>query len=247
MAHVVTTDRSLSTEMANFAHAKIYLHQHQFTRTFGFTQMFLLQLSALEMFAWVIGFLLALSVHEAAHAAAAAYLGDPTAKFAGRVTLNPLAHLDPAGTIFLLLVGFGWGKPVPVNPNNFSNPRAGEFLTSVAGPLANLVTALVLALPYNFLLEPGSTAFLFVQIVMFVNIVILVFNLLPIPPLDGGGAVTALLPPMAAARYRQIGPIVLFSVIAFDIAFKTGILWSILGQGINIVFASVNLATRLGG
>ena len=208
--------------------------------------MFLLNLPALEMLAWIVGFLIALSVHEAAHATVANYLGDPTAKFAGRISLNPLKHLDPAGTIFLLFMGFGWGKPVPINPQNFGNRRTGEMLTSLAGPLSNFTVALFLAIPHN-LLEPGSTVFLFVQTVMFVNIIIMVFNLLPIPPLDGGGAVAAFLPPELSEPYRRNGPIFLFGLIAFDWGFGTSILWGILGTLINIVFAAINLSTTFGG
>jgi Zn-dependent protease len=207
--------------------------------------MFLLQLSTLEITAWVAGFLVALSVHEAAHAAAAAYLGDPTAKLEGRVSLNPLRHLDPFGTIMLLFAGFGWGKPVPVNPRNFANPRVGEILTSVAGPLSNFTVALLLAIPHN-LLAPGTSAFIFVQTVMFVNIVIMVFNLLPIPPLDGGGVVVNFLPEKLAEKYIRNGPILLFGLIAFDWVFDTGILWGILGRLVNIVFAAINLSTIFG-
>jgi len=209
--------------------------------------MFLLNLSSIEALAWIAGFLLALSVHESAHALAANYLGDPTAKFAGRISLNPLSHLDTAGTIFLLLVGFGWGKPVPVNHNNFANPRIGELLTSLAGPLSNLAVALLVALPYNFLCEPGSTVFIFLQTVIFVNIVLMVFNLLPIPPLDGGGALAAVLPTSASEALRRNGPIVLFSVIAVDYVFKIGILGKIMWPLINIVFVMVNLSTTFGG
>ena len=208
--------------------------------------MFLLSLSGLEIIAWITGFLIALSVHEAAHAAAADYLGDPTAKFEGRVSLNPLRHLDPVGTIFLFFAGFGWGKPVPVNSHNFANPRTGEILTSLAGPLANFTVALALAIPHN-VLEVGSTAFLFVQIVMFVNIVIMVFNLLPIPPLDGGGVVVNFLPPDLGKKYLRNGPIILFGLIAFDFIFETSILWGILGKLVNIVFAAINLSTTFGG
>jgi Zn-dependent protease len=208
--------------------------------------MFLLDFSTLEIVAWVVGFLIALSVHEAAHATAANYLGDPTAKLAGRVSLNPLRHLDPFGTLMLLFAGFGWGKPVPVNSSNFANPRVGEALTSLAGPLANFTIALALAVPHN-LLAPSSPAFIFVQNIMFVNIVIMVFNLLPIPPLDGGGVVVNFLPPKWAESYRRNGPILLFGLIAFDWVFHTGILWGILGRLINIVFAVVNLSTIFGG
>ena len=212
--------------------------------------MFLLEVlrqNPLEFFAWVVGFIIALSVHEAAHAATANYLGDPTAKFSGRLTLNPLAHLDPFGTLLLFLAGFGWGKPVPINPGNFANPRTGKLLTSLAGPLSNLAVALLFALPYNFLCEPGTITFMFVQTIMFVNIVLMVFNLLPIPPLDGGGALSSILPPKYSEIIDRNGPIILFSVIAIDLVFKIGILSKILWPAIDIVFAAVNLATRFGG
>lgn len=206
--------------------------------------MFLLDLPVLQMLAWVAGFLIALSVHEAAHAASAAYLGDPTAKLEGRVSLNPLRHLDPFGTLMLLFAGFGWGKPVPVNPRNFANPKAGEILTALAGPLANFTVALALAIPHN-LLSTDTTAFIFVQTIMYVNIVIMVFNLLPIPPLDGGGVVANLLPPEIRETYLRNGPILLFGLIAFDWVFHTSLLWNILGKMINIVFAAINLSTTL--
>lgn len=208
--------------------------------------MFLLNLSPLEILSWIVGFLVALTVHEAAHAATANYLGDPTAKWAGRVSLNPLAHLDPIGTLMLIFAGFGWGKPVPINSRNFANPRAGEILTSLAGPLANFVVALALAVPHN-LLDPGSNAFIFVQNMMFVNIVLMVFNLLPIPPLDGGGVAMNFLPSELGERYRRNGPILIFGLIAFDWVFKTSILWGILGGLVNIVFAAINLSTTFGG
>ncbi len=209
--------------------------------------MFLLGLSPLDLAAWIVGFLAALTVHEAAHAATANYMGDPTARYAGRITLNPLKHLDPMGTLLIFLVGFGWGKPVPVNPLNFVNPRAGQILTSLAGPLANFTLALLLALPINFLLDPGSAVFNFVRVILLVNVIIMVFNLLPVYPLDGGNAVAPLLPPRLRAAFFQYGPVALFGVIALDYVFKTGILASILFPLINIVDAVVNLSTRFGG
>jgi Zn-dependent protease len=208
--------------------------------------MFLLGLSPFEMFAWVVSFLVALSVHEAAHAFATDYLGDPTARYAGRVTLNPLAHLDPAGTLFLLFAGFGWGRPVPINPANFRSPRAGAILTSLAGPLSNLALALLLAIPYNFLLTPETSLWLFVQTAMYLNVILLVFNLIPLFPLDGGNAVAPLLSPRVQAAFYQYGPFVLFGLIATDFAFKTHILWNFLNPAIDIVWTVVNLATTFG-
>lgn len=209
--------------------------------------MFLFGLSFLDLMAWVVAFVSAISVHEFAHAWVANYLGDPTAKYAGRVTLNPLAHIDPFGALFLILAGFGWGKPVPVNSQNFANPRAGQILTSVAGPLANLALTLLLALAYNFLLPERTAVFNFVGTVMYVNVVLLVFNLLPVFPLDGGNVVAPLLPPRFREAFFHYGPLALFSVIAFDYVFQTRILWSFLGPVIDIVWAGINLATRFGG
>lgn len=208
--------------------------------------MFLLSLDPLNLLAWIIGFITALTIHEFAHAYTADHLGDPTARYAGRISLNPLNHLDPAGTLFLVFAGFGWGKPVPVNPRNFADPRVGQILTSAAGPLANLALALILAIPYNFLLTPNTETWIFIQTVIYLNIVILVFNLLPIYPLDGGNIIAPLLSPKVAQYFFQYGPVVLFSVIALDWVFHASILWNLLVPLIEIVWAGVNLATRFG-
>ena len=160
-------------------------------------------------FAVVAGVLLySLALHELGHAFVADRMGDPTARNLGRVTLNPLKHLDPLGTLLLLVVGFGWAKPVPIQPRNFRHARAGMFWVSVAGILVNLaiaVTALVIlaALGTNLgnlrSIFPGSGSggdplryglFVAAQI----NIVLAVFNLLPVPPLDGSKMLGALLP-----------------------------------------------------
>lgn len=208
--------------------------------------MFLLTLSPAEIAAWLIAFAIALSVHECAHAAVALFFGDPTAKMEGRVTLNPLRHVDPAGMVFLVLVGFGWGRPVPVNPRNFEHPRFAEISTAFAGPLANIATAFLFAIPANLF----GADFLFADLfhaVMYLNIALAVFNLLPVFPLDGGNLIGPLLPYHAREQFEQYGPIVLFSVIAFDWVFKTDVLWQFLGPAIDIVWAGINLATRFGG
>lgn len=205
--------------------------------------MFLLNLAWFETLAWVTGFLVALTLHEAAHALAANFLGDPTAKFAGRISLNPLRHLDPLGTLFLFFVGVGWGKPVPVNALNFFQQRQGSILTALAGPLANLVVALVLALPYNFLSQSGSLFGDFLGIVIFVNILLLVFNLLPVPPLDGGGVVANLLPWRYRVLYEQYGPILLFGILAVGLVFDWNILWRILEPATNLIWLVVNQTT----
>ena len=177
---------------------------------------------------WILNFLIALpgilwamSVHEFAHGYVAYKLGDPTPKLAGRLTLNPLAHIDILGFIALFLVHFGWAKPVPVNPRNFrkvSSWRTGEVLVALAGPLANFLSAffLVLFLKYfPFSILPPSIAeplFLMVKYAIFINVAFGIFNLLPIPPLDGSKILEALLPPKLWVKYKQIepyGPIIL--------------------------------------
>lgn len=136
-------------------------------------------------FTYILAFLLVLTLHEAAHAWVAWRLGDPTAHRAGRVSLNPLRHLDPLGTFLLFFAGFGWGKPVPVNPRNFKNPRVGEALTSLAGPAMNLLLALIAAIPFTYL--PEGLGFLrsLSQATMELSLILCFFNLLPFPPLDG--------------------------------------------------------------
>lgn len=141
---------------------------------------------------------LAISIHEAAHAWAADHLGDPTARFSGRLTLNPFAHLDPLGTLMLLLFGFGWGKPVPVDYYNLRQPRRDAALISLAGPLSNLILAIFISLVWRLgiYLSPSSgqiLSFFFLPLLQ-LNLVLGVFNLLPLNPLDGGKILTGLLP-----------------------------------------------------
>jgi Zn-dependent protease len=138
---------------------------------------------------FMLAIVFALTVHEFAHAAMAKYWGDDTAEHLGRLTLNPLAHIDWVGALFLVLVGFGWGKPVPVNPNRFRNQRLGEITVAFAGPLSNFLLATIFGLAWKYFAVPmlGSENLLSVFLVLSfsLNMLLMVFNLLPLPPLDG--------------------------------------------------------------
>jgi Zn-dependent protease len=160
--------------------------------------------------------LLALTLHEYAHGYIAYRLGDPTARNAGRLTLNPLSHLDPIGTIAFFLIKFGWAKPVPVNPAYFKNPRKDMLWVALAGPVTNLVLAVISALLLKSLI--GMAAFIPYSAAMeavllplshmlvasiWINLVLCIFNFLPIPPLDGSRIMTGLLPENLARTYAS--------------------------------------------
>jgi Zn-dependent protease len=156
----------------------------------------------------IISLMIAFTVHEFAHAYVAYKFGDPTAKRQGRLTLNPSVHLDPLGTIFLLLFGFGWARPVPVNRFNFKNPRLAGILTSVAGPLSNLLMAFIggfILLVIAGLGDGPILNFIFSLCFWFIylNVLLFVFNLIPIPPLDGYRIVSDLLPNDTRAKLSQ--------------------------------------------
>ena len=187
-----------------------------------------------------------LPLHEYAHGWMAERLGDHTARYAGRLTLNPLASLDPIGALFLLLFGFGWAKPVPVDTRNFKKPKRDMALTALAGPVSNLLASLVGASLYSVLVlilaAAGISTPLFVQAFfsayITINVALAVFNLLPIPPLDGSKIVGAFLSNRAMYayyRYQNIIVLVLFlllfsGVLSRPLAFLEnwmleGILW----------------------
>jgi Zn-dependent protease len=156
-------------------------------------------------------------VHEFAHALAAYRLGDSTAKLMGRLTLNPIAHFDPLGGILLAVsfigasFGFGWAKPTPVNPVNLAGGRRGEAIVAAAGPLSNLVLAAAVALPLRYIFSNPELAaqipelvILSLALFVYINLVLMIFNLLPIPPLDGSKVLFAFLPPRLAWQWRPM-------------------------------------------
>ena len=159
---------------------------------------------------WIIALLIAITIHEFSHALMADRLGDPTARLAGRLTLNPLAHLDPIGTIMILLVNFGWGKPVPFDPFNLRNPRQGSALISFAGPASNLLLALLLSIllrltpliPLNIYAIVHPFTSLLIPIIV-LNVSLAIFNLLPIHPLDGGKILVGILPEGSARNIEE--------------------------------------------
>jgi len=177
-----------------------------------------LALSDLNVPALVISFLVlifSLSVHEAAHAWSASWLGDDTARRLGRVTLNPVVHIDPIGTLLLPLIAMvsgapviGWAKPTPVNPRNLRHRRRDHVLVTAAGPASNLTIAVAAALALRALPDPISSGefdvltpvSMIATQALFLNVLLAVFNMLPIPPLDGGQIIMSLLPPQIAMR-----------------------------------------------
>lgn len=141
-------------------------------------------------FVAILGILLSISIHEFSHAYAAYLEGDLTAQQNGRLTFNPLAHIDFLGLALLVIAGFGWGKPVPVNPHNLKHKRWGSALVSIAGPLSNLLLIIISGIILRVLLtitsiSPDNLLISFLIIMIQINLVLMVFNLIPIPPLDG--------------------------------------------------------------
>ena len=169
--------------------------------------------------------LIAITIHEFAHARMAYQFGDQTAKNQGRMNLNPISHLDPIGTLMILLVGFGWAKPVPINPYNFNQYRRGLRWVSFAGPLANFILGFITMLLLNILLKAGIFEGLFLQfivVLMQLNILLAIFNLIPVPPLDGSKILMSFLSDSYLGLYRKIeqyAPIILL-VLIFTGAFR---------------------------
>ncbi len=187
---------------------------------------------------YILAILFALSIHEWAHAFAADKLGDPTAREQGRLTVNPIAHLDPLGSLLFLMIGFGWGKPVPVDPRYFRRPRLHMALVAGAGPLSNLILAFIAFLVLFFYAgtaEAGAVPFLldatiegtavqaflikFLASSIFVNLGLMAFNLLPVAPLDGSKILAGWIPARHELRYEEfmrVGPYILLGLLVAE-------------------------------
>ncbi|HWR38061.1 MAG TPA: site-2 protease family protein [Patescibacteria group bacterium] len=200
---------------------------------FGFDPDMLFRIPAL---------LIALTFHEYAHARVANALGDPTARMAGRLTLNPIAHLDPIGLLMLWLFKFGWAKPVPVNPSYFRNEKQGMLLVSLAGPASNILlafsTAVVIELLFKFHVLGGGLGQI-LQLTYIYNILLAIFNLLPIPPLDGAKILSSLLPGRQAYAFESLdpyGPFILMGLVYLGVV---SMVTNPLEHGLHLFISSV--------
>lgn len=176
----------------------------------------------MDVIQWIIRIpvlLFAVTIHEYSHGKAALSLGDPTARDAGRLTLNPLPHIDPLGALCLFLFRFGWAKPVPVDVRYFQNPRRDTIIMSLSGPVANLAAAFVAGLFLRNLMIPWELYLYVLRDMILINTGLGLFNLLPIPPLDGSHVLENLLPARAALIYHRAGryaPLILIGALLLD-------------------------------
>lgn len=205
------------------------------------------ELNAVQQLAvWALPVLFAITVHEVAHGWVARYLGDPTAMMLGRLTLNPIKHIDPVGTVLvpavLVLLGgviFGWAKPVPITVENLRSPKRDMAFVAVAGPLSNLLMALLWALVMKIalLIAPAAPALAMPLTYMgaagiTINAILLVLNLLPVPPLDGSRVVSSLLPDPVAWKFNRLEPYGLIILLALMVF---GILGYVLEPGVSMI------------
>jgi Zn-dependent protease len=185
-----------------------------------------------ELLIWLPAILIALTFHEYAHARVADVLGDDTPYYQGRLTLNPLPHIDWIGFLLLVLVHFGWAKPVQVNPLNFRgvNMRTGMMLVSLAGPLMNILLAIIglLLLKYLPLVMTGENLYMLARLLeplVWINVILAAFNLIPVPPLDGSKILAGLLPPRGAEFFDRLEP---YGTIILLLLIVTGTVGTVL-------------------
>jgi len=201
---------------------------------------------------FIAAILITLTIHEASHALMAYYLGDPTSKHQGRITLNPIAHLDLIGSILFLITNFGWGKPVQVNPNNFKHPIRDSALTALAGPASNLLLAFALTWPIKYLSNYMPAPLLqFIWILFDLNIVLALFNFFPFPPLDGSKIIGLIVPRRYHRQYlnylengmQYFVAIILIDVFILRDLFNFSIFGSIIGYLYDVVRVILFLGT----
>ena len=186
--------------------------------------------------------LIAATCHEFAHALVADRLGDPTARQLGRLSLNPLVHVDPLGTLFFVLFSFGWARPVPVNPRNFANPRLGMLVVALAGPLANIVLAFAVGVLVKTQGHTGTLWGDLASMLVLINIVLAVFNLIPIPPLDGSRILEGLLPSDQALAYARIQP---YGTVVILVLLYTGVVGQVMSPAVRWLYG-VSTGTGFG-
>ena len=208
-----------------------------------------------KVVAWILPVLFAITVHETAHGWMALKLGDKTAMMLGRLTLNPIKHIDPLGTILIpglmyMMAGFmfGWAKPVPVTWQNLRQPKRDMIYVAAAGPFANLIMAIIWALTIRIGLALGDTgqALVFMGVAgIFINTILMVLNLLPLPPLDGGRVMTGLLPGPLAYKFSRIEPYGFFILIGLLVTGLLGmILWPVIEFFIGLMAGISGLDSR---
>ncbi len=180
------------------------------------------------LLASLIIILMTITIHEYAHAKVADLLGDPTPRLSGRLTLNPISHIDPIGFLMLILVRFGWAKPVPINPYNCRNPRQASLLISLAGPGSNFLAAWIIAILFkNLPISYGELGSQLISYTIWINLALGVFNLIPIPPLDGSHVLEYFLPPHQMEIFYQLQQYSFILLIAI-VFFGTPVLMAVV-------------------
>ncbi len=191
----------------------------------------------------LLGIIYALTIHEFSHALAATFLGDNTAKNNGRLTLNPLVHIDFIGFLMLLFIGFGWGNPVPFNPHNLKNQKSGSAIIAFAGPLSNIISFFIFIGIFKYLIPflnftPSALLIHFLSYLILINLILAIFNLIPIPPLDGSKILFAILPDRFKnfeISFEQNGPYILIGLLVLDNILNLGIFNSLFDWIIRLI------------
>lgn len=229
-------------------------------------EMALMEMWVVQFLVFIVALVVSLSFHEASHALAAYYLGDPTAKMRGRLTLNPVAHLDGMGSLIFLvtyMIGapIGWGKPVPVNPGNFKQPIRDGAFTALAGPLSNFVLAFLMVLPIKFLVPYMQSDVVVLQSVFGIIIMLIwmifnvsvflgIFNLFPLPPLDGSKILGFFVPRKYIPKYEnflQNGVRYFVAIILIDVFILRDLTgFSVFGSMMHFLFERISFALLMG-